>query len=257
MLHPTAVVDPRAELDASVEVGPYAVIGAGVRLGANTHVGAHAVLEGPAELGPDNRIFPHAVLGMAPQDKRYAGEPTRLVVGRGNTFREHVTVHRGTAHGRGVTRIGDGGLFMASSHVAHDCVVGDEVVLANGVLLAGHVEVGAYAVFGGLAAVGQMLRVGESAMVAAGAMVERDAPPFHIVSGDRARLRTLNHVGLRRRGFPDEVLEHLARAHRMLFRAGVPLAEALVATRHELGDVPEVARLLDFLASSRRGCCAR
>lgn len=257
MIHPTAVVDRDAELDATVEVGPYAVIGAGVRLGAGCTIGAHAVIEGPAELGAGNRVFAHAVLGMAPQDKRHGGGPTRLVIGRDNIFREFVTVHRGTTHGRGATAIGDRNLFMASSHVAHDCVVGDDVVMANGVLLAGHVEVGSHAVFGGLAAVGQMLRVGESAMIAAGAMVERDVPPFHVVSGDRARLRALNRVGLRRRGLSADAVLALRRAHRMLFRSGAPLAEAMVATRRELGAVPEVQRLLDFLASARRGVCAR
>ena len=257
MQHPTAIVDPAAELDRDVEIGPYAIVGAGVRLGAGTRIGAHAVVEGPTELGPDNVVFPHAVLGTAPQDRRWAGEPTRLVVGRGNTFREHVTVHRGTAQGRGVTTIGDGGLFMASTHVAHDCVVGDEVVLANGALLAGHVEVAAHAVFGGLCAIGQKLRVGESAMVAAGAMVERDVPPFHIVSGDRAHLRTLNLVGLRRRGFTPDAIAQLERAHRMLFRSGVPLAEALVATRAELGDCAQVRTLLEFIEGSSRGICGR
>jgi UDP-N-acetylglucosamine acyltransferase len=257
VLAATAIIDRRAELDSTVEVGPYAVIGAGVRIGAGTVIGAHAVIEGPTELGGDNRVFPHAVLGTAPQDKRHAGEPTRLVIGSGNVFREHVTVHRGTARGLGATVIGDRGLFMASSHVAHDCVVGDDVVLANAVLLAGHVEVGSWVVFGGLAAVGQNLRIGESAMVAAGAMVERDVPPFHVVSGDRARLRAVNRVGLGRRGLSEEVVVALRRAHRMLFRAGVPLAEAIVATRRELGTVAEVTRLLDFLVSARRGVCAR
>jgi UDP-N-acetylglucosamine acyltransferase len=257
VLHPTAIVEPGAEIDRDVEVGPYAVIAAGVRIAARTRIGAHAVLLGPMDLGPDNIVFPHAVLGAAPQDRRHAGEPTTLVIGRGNTFREHVTVHRGTAAGRGVTTIGDDGLFMAACHVAHDCVVGNGVVLANGVLLAGHVEVGPWAVFGGLAAVGQMLRVGESAMVGAGAMVERDVPPFHIVSGDRARLRTLNLVGLRRRGLPAETIGHLERAHRMLFRTGVPLAEAIPATQRELGHVAEVGRLLEFLETSRRGVCCR
>lgn len=256
MLAPTAIVDRRAELDSTVEVGPYAVIGAGVRIGAGTVIGAHAVIEGPTQLGADNRIFPHAVLGTAPQDKSHAGEPTRLQIGSGNVFREHTTVHRGTARGRGVTVIGDRGLFMASSHVAHDCVVGDDVVVANAVLLAGHVEVGSWAVFGGLSAVSQSLRVGESAMVAAGAMVERDVPPFHIVAGDRAHVRALNRVGLRRRGLSAEAVAALRQAHRMLFRAGLPLAEAIVTTRRQLGAVPEVSRLLDFLQSARRGVCS-
>lgn len=255
--HPTAIIDPGATLDGDVQVGPYAVVGAGVHVGAGSRIGAHAVIEGPTVLGPQTLVFAHAVLGAAPQDLRYRGEPTRLVIGRGNTFREHVTVHRGTPHGRGETRIGDGGLFMASAHVAHDCVVGDAVVLANAVLLAGHVEVGAHAVFGGAAAVGQMLRVGESAMVAAGAMVERDVPPFHTVSGDRARLRALNLVGLRRRGIAPDAIARLERAHRMLFRSGVPLAEAIGATRAELGAWEEIRVLVEFLETSRKGVCAR
>jgi UDP-N-acetylglucosamine acyltransferase len=255
--HPTAVVDDGADVHPDASIGPYAVVGPGVRIGARTRVGAHAVIEGPTEIGPDNEIFPHAVLGTAPQDRRYAGEPTRLSVGPGNRFREHVTVHRGTAQGRGETRIGAGGLFMAGCHVAHDCVIGDGVVLANGVQLAGHVEVAARAVFGGLAAVAQTVRIGEVAMVAAGARVERDVPPFHVVSGDRARIRALNRVGLDRAGIDAAAVAALERAHRMLFRSGAALADALDPTRAELGHVPEVARLLAFLHEARRGVCGR
>ncbi|MBI2898180.1 MAG: acyl-ACP--UDP-N-acetylglucosamine O-acyltransferase [Deltaproteobacteria bacterium] len=256
-LHATAVIDPRAELDAGVEVGPFAVVGSRVRIARGTRIGAHAVIEGPTQIGADNRIFPHAVLGGAPQDRRYGGEPTSLVVGARNEIREFVTLNRGTVHGNGTTVIGDGCILMSSSHVAHDCVLGDGVILASGVLLAGHVEVGDHAVFGGLAAVGQMLRVGESAMVAAGAMVERDVPPFHTVSGDRARLRALNLVGLERRGLEPDAIRGLEEAHRMIFRSGVPVQEAILAARERLGHVAEVARLLDFIAASKKGICSR
>jgi len=246
-VHPTAQVSAGAELAEGVEVGPYCVVGPGVRLGAGTRLRSHVVIEGPTELGPGNEVYPFAVLGGAPQDRSYQGEATRLEVGANNVFREHVTVHRGTRKDRGVTRIGSGGLFMAGCHVAHDAQVGDGVTLANGTLLAGHVEVGDHAVTGGLTAVQPFVRLGESCFLAGGAMVERHIPPFQIAGGDRARVRALNKVGLRRRGIPPESLEALERAHHLLFRAGLPRAEAVaVLARSDPGD-PWVRRLLTFL----------
>lgn len=231
-IHPSALVSPEARLGEGVRVGPFAVIEAGAEVGAGSRVDAHAVVRGGASLGAGNVVHPFAVIGGDPQERTYAGEPTRLVVGDGNTFREHVTVNRGSVRGGGVTRLGSHGLYMAGVHVAHDCAVGDRVELANGALLGGHVVVGDHAVLGGGAALAPFVRVGARAFVAAGAMVERDVPPFVIAAGDRARVRALNRVGLERSGVPEASREALARAFRALFRGDLPrraAAEALAA----------------------------
>jgi UDP-N-acetylglucosamine acyltransferase len=224
-LHPTAIVDPRAELAADVVVGPYAIVEAGVALAAGCVLHAHAVVRGPAALGPRNVVHPFAVVGGEPQAKKHAGGSGRVEVGEGNVFREHVTVHGGT-EGRS-TRIGSGNLFMVGSHVAHDCVIGSHCVIANAVQLAGHVVVEDWVTFGGLAGVAQFVRVGESAFVAAGSGCERDVPPFVVVQGDRARVRGVNVVGLRRRGVPEESIRALKSAVRKLWGAGATHAAVL------------------------------
>lgn len=235
LVHPTAVVHPEAVLRADVEIGPYVVVGARVVVGRGTRLLAHAVIEGPTTLGEGNVVHPFAVVGGPAQDKRHQDGRGELVVGANNTFREHVTVHRGT--GGRATVIGSQCLFMAGSHVAHDVVVGSHVVVANAVQLAGHAQVDDHATFGGLAGVAQHVRVGESAFVAAGAMCERDVPPFVVVQGDRARVRALNQVGLERRGVPAQSIARLARAYRVLFGGGRSRAEA----RAELLASPDAA----------------
>ncbi len=226
-IHPTAIVDPRACVGADVEIGAHAFVGAGVELGAGCRLLPHAVVLGPARLGARNEIHPFAVLGGAPQDKTYRGEPTTLSVGDDNVFREHVTVNRGTTKDRSETRIGSGGLFMAGTHVAHDCVVGDRVVLANGTLLAGHVVLDDGVVSGGGVMVAPFTRIGRVAFLAGGARVERDVPPFCMAEGDRARIRALNRVGLSRNGVAPDDIELLERAFSTLYRAGDPLLVAL------------------------------
>jgi UDP-N-acetylglucosamine acyltransferase len=252
-VHPTAVVDPRAELREGVTVGPFAVIGAGAVLGAGTRVGAHAIVEGNAEIGEACELHPFSAVGGPPQDRKYRDEPTRVVLGRGVIVREGVTVHRGTVGGGGVTRVGDGVLLMAQSHVAHDVQVGARAVLANGVALAGHVVVGEGAVFGGLSAVHQHARVGRLAMIGGGAMVAQDVPPFCGAQGDRARIYGLNREGLRRAGIPPERVAALALAFRVLFREGGLFREKLLAL--ETGAEAEVAELLAFCRASTRGVC--
>ncbi len=225
-IHPTAVVHPRAEVASDVEIGPYCVVGPGVCIAAGTNLLAHVVLEGPCVVGARNVVHPFAVLGGAPQHKKPgAASGGRLVMGDGNVVREHVTIHRGT-EGR-ATRVGAGNLFMVGSHVAHDVELGSHCTLANGVQLAGHAIVGDHATFGGLSAVGQFVRVGESAFVAGGAMCEVDVPPFVIVQGDRARVRGLNVVGLRRRGVPEASITALRHAYRRVFVQGAVRAAAL------------------------------
>ncbi len=256
-IHPTAVVEAGAQLGAGVVVGPYAVVGAGVRLHDGVRVGAHAVLAGDTEIGPRTVIHPHAVLGGPPQDLKYRGGPTRLRIGADNVFREFTTASLGTEEGGGETRIGDGNLFMAYSHVAHDCRVGDRCVFANSVNLAGHVVVGDHAVIGGLVGIHQHARVGRCAMVGGGAMVAQDVPPFTLAQGDRARLYGLNLVGLRRLGLPAPTLSALRAAWRLVFQHDRRRrrAEVIEEARERYAAVPEVIELLDFVASSARGVC--
>jgi UDP-N-acetylglucosamine acyltransferase len=220
VIHPAAIVSPSADVGEGVEIGPFAVIEDGVVLGAGTRIEAHAMVRRGSSLGVNNVVHPFAVLGGEPQDRRHAGEATSLTIGDGNVFREHVTVHKGTEHGGGVTRIGSHGLFMVSAHVAHDAQIGDAVILANATLLGGHVTLGDRVVTGGGVALAPFVRVGERAFLAGGAMVERDVPPFVIAAGDRARVRALNKVGLRRSGVPETSIARLEAAFVAIFRKG-------------------------------------
>jgi UDP-N-acetylglucosamine acyltransferase len=246
-VHPTSVIDPGARLGEGVVVGPYSVIGADVVIGAGSELVAHAVVLGPTVLGKNNRIHPFCTLGSPPQDKSWLGEPTRLEIGDDNVFREQVTVHRGTSRGGGLTRIGSRCLLMVGAHVAHDCEVGDDVVLTNLATLGGHVRVDARAVCGGHVAVAPFGRIGRGAFLAGGAKVEGRVPPFVIAQGDRARVRALNKVGLRRMGVPEASERALERAFSILFRSGEPLATALSAAEAEHGGDAYVAELIEFL----------
>jgi UDP-N-acetylglucosamine acyltransferase len=244
-VHPSAIVDAAAELASDVSVGPFAVIEAGAVVGPGSEIHAHAVVRAAARLGARNVVHPFAVIGGAPQDRRHAGEPTTVVIGDHNVFREHVTVHAGTTHGGGVTRIGSGGLFMAGVHVAHDATVGDGNTLANGTLLGGHVTLGTGIVTGGLVAIAPFVRVGDRAFLAGGAMVERDVPPFVIAAGDRARVRALNRVGLERAGVPTASVSALDRAFKLLFRGALPRASAAASLRDDAD--PYVRELANFV----------
>jgi UDP-N-acetylglucosamine acyltransferase len=245
-IHPTALVDSRAELAPSVEIGPYCVVGAGVAIGSDTRLLSHVVVEGPTAIGAANVIHPFAILGGEPQHKRHQGGPTRLVLGDANVIREHVTIHRGTDGG--TTSVGSHNLLMVGCHVAHDVSLGSHTTIANGVQLAGHGVVEDYATFGGLAGIAQRVRVGESAFVAAGAMVERDVPPFVIVQGDRARIRALNKVGLRRRGVSETSIAALENAFRTIFASGRPQREAVRELASLGSDDALVTKLLSSLA---------
>lgn len=247
VVHPTAVVEPGAVLDAGVSVGPFCFVGNDVRLGARTRLVAHATVLGPTELGSDNLIFPYATLGAAPQDRTFAGEPTRLVIGSACVFREQVTVHRGTMKGAGVTTLGSRCLLMVGAHVAHDCELADDVVLTNLTTLGGHVVVERGAVCGGQVAVAPYVRLGELCFVAGGARVEYDVPPFTIAQGDRARVRALNQVGMTRASVPEVSQAALKQAFKIIFGKRVPRVEGLKHATHELGSDPYVARLVAFL----------
>lgn len=251
-IHATALVDPGAELDEGVAIGPYAVIGAGVRIGAGTWIGPHAVINGPTTLGRDNKVFQFASVGDAPQDRKYQGEPTRLEVGDRNVFREFCSINRGTVGGRGVTRIGNDCLFMAYSHVAHDCIVGDHCILSNCTALAGHVELGDWVILSGYAGIHQFCKVGAHAFLANNAAVTRDVPPYLLVAGSPAEPKGVNSEGLKRRGFDAGQIANIKSAYRLFYRSGLKLAEAQERLAELAATQPELAPFVEFLGASER-----
>ncbi len=251
-IHPTAVVDPSVVLGDGCEIGPYCVLGAGVVLGAGNVLQSHVTLQGPSTFGASNRFYPFCSLGQQTQDLKYAGEPTYLEVGDGNTFREFVTVNRGTSPGA-ATRIGSGGNFLAYSHVAHDCTVGDRVIFSNNGTIAGHVQVGNHAIIGGLTAIHQFCRIGAHAITGGCSKIVQDVPPYMIADGNPAEIRGLNKVGLERHGFGPEVLRELKEAYRVLYRSDLNLQQALERMHAEAGATPERVFLIEFLESSQRG----
>jgi UDP-N-acetylglucosamine acyltransferase len=255
VVHPTAIVAPTAELAEGVTIGPYAIIGPQVRLGAGTQVGAHTVIEGRTTLGARNIVFPHAAIGTAPQDLKFHGEDSELIVGDDNRIREFCTLQPGTEGGGMVTRVGNGNLLMNYTHVAHDCLLGDRNIVANGTQLGGHVTIESFAVLGALSAVHQFARIGESAIIGAGSMVSQDVPPFCNATGDRATLHGLNSLGLKRLGLDAGAIRAIRRAYTLLFRSGLRAAEAIAQVRQELPDSAEAERLAAFVASSQRGVC--
>ncbi|MEO5656723.1 MAG: acyl-ACP--UDP-N-acetylglucosamine O-acyltransferase [Nitrospiria bacterium] len=251
--HPTALIHPGARLADDVTVGPYTVIGEHVRIGAGTTIGAHVVIEGWTEIG-EACVFSHFVsAGTPPQDLKFGGEETHLIIGSRNTFREFVTLNRGTHHGGGVTRIGNDNFLMAYVHVAHDCRVGDHVIMANAATLAGHIEIGDHAVLGGLSGVHQFVRIGAYAMIGGCSAVAQDVPPFVSAVGNRAKLYGLNLIGLKRHGFSDERLAALKRAYRLLFQSHLPIKEAINRTREEWPGQADVEELVRFVEASERG----
>jgi UDP-N-acetylglucosamine acyltransferase len=252
-IDPRAVIDPGAQFDEGVRIGPFAVIGGEVCIGKGTVVGPHAVIEGRTTIGSDNRIFQFASVGAMPQDLKYSGEASELVIGHRNRIREFVTLHPGTEGGGMVTRIGDDNLFMAYSHVAHDCTIGSSVIMANAATLGGHVTLEDGAIMGGLSGIHQFCKVGRQAFIAAGAIVVMDVTPFSTVQGDRARLAGLNLEGLKRSGVSPDAISGLKKAFRILFRSGLALEEGVTRARAEAGKYTEVKYLLDFITSSGRG----
>ena len=252
MIDSHAIVSPRAELAADAAVGPFSVIGAEVRIGPGTIVGPHVVINGPTTIGADNRIFQFASIGDAPQDKKYRGEPTRLEIGDRNVFRESCTVNRGTTHDKGVTVIGDDNLFMAYSHVAHDCLIGSNTVFANCAALAGHVEIGDWVTLGGLTAVHQFTKVGAYAFLGGGTIVTRDVPPYVMAAGNPAQPHSINSVGLKRRGFTDEQIRSIREAYRIVYRCDLKLSEALERLEPSASEQPELRLFVDFIRSSQR-----
>ncbi|GHU28982.1 acyl-[acyl-carrier-protein]--UDP-N-acetylglucosamine O-acyltransferase [Betaproteobacteria bacterium] len=253
MIHSTAIIHPGARLGAGVSVGPYSIIGENVEIGDNTRIGPHVVISGRTRIGCDNRIFQFCSLGEEPQDKKYAGEPTRLEIGDRNTIREFCTFNTGTVQDVGVTRVGSDNWIMAYVHIAHDCQVANRTILANNSQLAGHVHVNEWAILGGYAGVHQFCRVGSHAMIAAGSIVLQDVPPYVMAAGNSATPHGLNVEGLKRRGFSAEALLGLKRAYRTLYKSGLMLEEARAKLEEDAKTCLEIQPILDFLAVSKRG----
>jgi UDP-N-acetylglucosamine acyltransferase len=252
MIDSRAVISPQAEIAADVHIGPFSVIGPGVVIGAGTWVGPHVVINGPTKIGSSNKIFQFASVGEAPQDKKYRDEPTSLEIGDRNVIRESVTVNRGTMHGDGVTRIGSDNLLMAYAHVAHDCQLGNHIVLSNVATLGGHVEIGDYAILGGLSAVHQFTKVGAYCFIANNAAVTRDVPPYVMAVGQPAAPHSINAVGLKRRGFTDEQILNVRRAYRVLYRSKLKLKAALEQLEIAALTQPEISAFVDFIKRSSR-----
>lgn len=252
-IHPQALVDSKAELAEDVQVGPFAIIGPDVKIGAGTVVGPHAILKGPTTVGMRNRIFQFASVGEDCQDKKYKGERTELVIGDDNIIREGVTLHRGTFQDRGITHIGSNNLFMCYVHVAHDCVVGDDIIMANNTAIAGHVHIGNGAILGGGTLVHQFCRIGQFAMTAAGTVVLQDIPAFVTCSGNRAEAHGMNIEGMRRRGVDSDVINRLREAYKTVYRRGLTLDQAITELDQNNAGCAEVDAFLDSLKSSQRG----
>lgn len=252
MIDARAIVDPEADLDEQVSIGPFAVVGPGVRIGAGTTIGPHAVIKGPTVLGRDNRIFQFACLGEDPQDKKYAGELTRLEMGDRNTVREFATLNRGTIQDAGVTKIGNDNLFMAYVHIAHDCIIGNNVVMANAASLGGHVTVDDWAILGGFAIAHQFCRIGAHSFCAMGSVLTKDVPPYVTVGGHPAEARGINAEGLRRRAFAVETIQVIRKAYRLLYMSGMRLEDAVAAIAELARECPEVALMAKFAGSSIR-----
>lgn len=252
-IHPSAIIDPKAELDSSVEVGAYSIIGAGVKVAANTRIGSHVVLKGPTTIGKNNQIFQFSSLGEAPQDKKYANEPTTLEIGDNNTIREFCTFNRGTVQDKGKTSIGNDNWIMAYVHIAHDCSIGNNTIMANNSSLAGHVDIHDYAILGGFTLIHQFCKVGAHVITAVNTVVFKDIPPYVTAAGYDAKPHGINAEGLKRRGFSADSILQIKRAYKTLYRNSLTLEEAKVELAEMQKSCPEIALLTDFLNVSTRG----
>ncbi len=253
MIHPSAIIDPQAEIAEGVTVGPYAVIGADVHIGSGCQIGPHVVIDGPTRLGADNQIYQFASIGAAPQDKKFAGEATELIIGERNVIREGCTINRGTAQDKGKTVLGDDNWIMAYVHIAHDCRVGNHTIFANNATLAGHVEVRDFAILGGFTLVHQFCVVGDYAFTGMGSALAKDLPPYVMATGAPAEPRSVNKEGLRRHQFSAESIQRIHEAYRLLYRRNLPLQEAVARIESQYGAYAEVRKLIDFCHQSQRG----
>lgn len=252
-IDPRAIVDPSAKIGENVTIGPFSIIGADVEIGDESWIGPHVVIEGPTVIGKQNKIFQFASIGGEPQDKKYAGEPTRLEMGDRNVVREYVTISRGTVQDQGITSIGSDNWIMAYVHIAHDCIVGNNTIFANSASLAGHAKVGDYAILGGFTLVHQFAAIGAHSFCGMGSAISKDIPPFVMVSGNPAHPHGLNSEGLKRRGFTDNDLVQLKRAYRTLYRSKLTLEQALETLREQAGESDAVQTMVTFLEGQTRG----
>lgn len=255
MIHPTAIISPDAQLGEGVEIGPYVVIGSDVKIGKNTVIGPHAVIEDFTHIGESCHIFQFCSIGALPQDLKFSGEKTRVVIGNFNTIREFVTIHRSTTADIGVTIIGNHNLLMAYCHVAHNCKLGDRIVMANAATLAGHVHVEDNAIIGGLTGVHQFSSIGAHCIIGGASAVVKDVPPYTMASGNHAKLFGLNLVGLKRRNFSEKTIKAIKDAYRIIFRSDLLLEAALKKAQDEVEDCPEVRHFIKFIQESKRGVC--
>jgi len=253
MIHPTAIVDSKAEIDSNVDIGPYTIIKGDVFIGAGTRIGSHVVIEPYVTVDQNCHIFQYAALGAVPQSVKFEGEKTYVKIGSGTVVREFVTIHRGTGFGGGVTHVGEDNFLMAYTHIAHDCKTGRKVMMANNATLAGHITIGDHATIGGLVAVHQFVRIGDYAFIGGKSAVVKDVPPYVIAAGDRVKLHGLNSVGLKRNGFSGQTVTSLKKMYRIIFRIGLTLNEALERVRAEVEQIPEVVNFIEFIQSSQRG----
>lgn len=253
MIHSTAVISPNAKIGENVTVGPFCIVGDDVVLGDNCVLESHVVIKGPSKIGSGNHFYQFTSIGEDCQDKKYAGEPTELIIGDNNIFRESVTVHRGTTQDKSLTQIGSDNLFMVNAHIAHDCVLGSHMVIANNVMLAGHVHVGDHTILGGGVAVHQFCKIGAHAFVGGGGIVLRDVPTYVMVSGTKHIPQGINSEGLKRRGFSKDAVMAIKRAYRKIYRAGLTIEEALAELKEPASTFSEVAEMVNFIADSDRG----
>jgi UDP-N-acetylglucosamine acyltransferase len=253
MIHPTAIIDPGAEIDSNVEIGPYSIVNSNVSIGSGTVIGPHVTIDPYVEIGPNCQIFQYASIGAAPQAIKFKGEITYLKIGRNTVIREFATLNRGTEFGGGVTEVGEDNFLMAYTHVAHDCITGKGVILANNATLAGHITIGNYVIVGGLVAIHQFVRIGDHAYIGGKSAVVKDIPPYVMAAGDRATLHGLNKVGLQRHGFSSNTLSQLKKAYRTIFRIGLTVNEAVDRVLAEVENIPEVLTLVNFIRSTERG----
>lgn len=254
-IHPTAIVNPKAEIDLGVIIGPYCIIGEGVRIRKGTEITSHVLIECNTEIGENCKIYPFTTIGLPPQDLKYKGEKTGVKVGKNNIIREYITIHRASVGGDGMTTVGDNNFLMAYVHIAHDCKIGSHVIMANAATLGGHVVVEDHAVVGGLVAIHQFTRIGAYAMVGGFSGVAQDIPPYTIAAGARARLFGLNTIGLKRHGFTDETMNDLKNAYKILFREKRTLKDALKRIQEKLTYTEEIKHLVEFIQNSKRGIC--
>jgi UDP-N-acetylglucosamine acyltransferase len=254
-IHPSAIVDPKTEIDPGVDIGPFCILKSGVKIKRGTRLLSHVVIEGSTEIGINCTIFPYTSIGVPPQDLKYKGEKTRLCIGDNNTIREYVSIHRASIGGDGETIIGNNNFFMAYVHIAHDCKIGNNVVMANAATLAGHVLIEDNAVIGGLVAIHQFTRIGRNAMVGGFSGIGQDIPPFMIASGARAKLYGPNTIGLKRHGLPDATINSIKRAYKVLFREKRTMKDAIKKVRDEMAGLEEVEHLINFIEKNRRGIC--